>query len=117
MVLNHAIAEGQTKGAALHGFGAALYEELIYDEDGQFLNATYLDYICPGFGETPPMTTAHIEVPTPVNPLGSKGIGEASSQTGPVVIANAVADALGHLGVQIKRLPLPPHYLWELSKE
>ena len=116
MILNHAIAEGQTKGAAIHGFGAALYEELLYDQDGQFLNSTFMDYICPGIGEIPKMTTGYLEIETPVNPLGAKGIGEASSQTGPVVIANAVEDALSPLKVDIKRVPLPPHYLWGLAK-
>ncbi len=116
IILNPAIAEGQVKGAAMHGFGAALYEELLYDENGQFLNSTYMDYICPGVGEAPKMTVAHIEIPSPVNPLGSKGVGEASSQTAPVVIANAVENALAALGIKIDRLPLPPHYLWELHK-
>ncbi len=116
IILNPAIAEGQVKGAALHGFGAALFEELMYDENGQFLNSTYMDYICPGVAEAPRMTVAHIQIPSPVNPLGSKGIGEASSQTAPVVIANAVENALAPLGIKIDRLPLRPHCLWELNK-
>lgn len=115
-ILHPSIAEGQVKGAALHGIGAALYEELMYDENGQFLNSTYMDYICPGVNETPKMVTGHIETPSPLNVLGSKGIGEASSQTAPVVIANAVENALEPLGVKIDRLPLSPHFLWSLKQ-
>ena len=115
-ILHPDIAEGQVKGAALHGIGAALYEELMYDENGQFLNSTYVDYICPGVNETPRMVTGHIETPTPLNVLGSKGIGEASSQTAPVVIANAVENALEPLGIKIDRLPLSPHFLWTLKQ-
>jgi 2-furoyl-CoA dehydrogenase large subunit len=115
-ILHPAIVEGQVKGAALHGIGAALYEELMYDENGQFLNSTYADYICPGINETPKMVTGHVETPSPLNVLGSKGIGEASSQTAPVVIANAVEDALEPLGMKIDRLPLSPHFLWSLKE-
>ncbi|MDY6973224.1 MAG: xanthine dehydrogenase family protein molybdopterin-binding subunit, partial [Thermodesulfobacteriota bacterium] len=115
-ILHPGIVAGQVKGSALHGMGAALYEELMYDENGQFLNSTYMDYICPGAGETPRMITGHIETPSPVNPLGSKGIGEASSQTAPVAFANAVENALEPLGIKIDRLPLTPHMLWHLGR-
>ena len=75
-----------------------------------------MDYICPGVGETSRMTTDHIEIPSPVNPLCLKGVGEASSQTAPVVIANAVKNALEPLGLKIGRLPMSPHYLRRLNK-
>jgi 2-furoyl-CoA dehydrogenase large subunit len=106
------IAEGQIYGGALHGLGGALYEELAYDGDGQCLTASFMDYVVPSAGEAPAIEIAHIVSPSPLTPLGSKGLGESSSMTVPAVIANAVSDALKPLGVSITELPMTPARLW-----
>ena len=106
------IAEGQIYGGALHGLGGALYEELAYDENGQCLTASFMDYVVPSAGEAPKIEIAHVVSPSPLTPLGSKGLGESSSMTVPAVIANAVSDALKPLGVSITELPMTPARLW-----
>src|SRR6266478_757267 len=113
-IINPMIAEGQIYGGALHGLGGALYEELLYDDDGQFLTGSFMDYLVPTASEAPVIDIAHIVSPSPLTPLGSKGLGESSSMTVPAVIANAVSDALGPLGVRITELPMSPARLWEL---
>src|SRR5439155_371955 len=79
----------------------ALYEELVYAEDGQLLTGTFMDYLVPTASEAPTIDIAHVVSPSPLTPLGSKGLGESSSMTVPAVIANAVSDALGPLGIRI----------------
>jgi 2-furoyl-CoA dehydrogenase large subunit len=111
------IAEGQIYGGALHGLGGALYEELRYDDHGQLLTATFMDYLVPTASEAPVIEIAHVVSPSPLTPLGSKGLGESSSMTVPAVIANAVSDALAPLGVRISELPMTPTRLWELIQE
>ena len=113
-IINPMIAEGQIYGGALHGLGGALYEELLYDDDGQFLTGSFMDYLVPTASEAPVIDIAHIVSPSPLTPLGSEGLGESSSMTVPAVIANAVSDALGPLGVRITELPMSPARLWEL---
>ena len=113
-IINPMIAEGQIYGGALHGLGGALYEELAYDDDGQLLAGTFMDYLVPTATEAPTIDIAHIVSPSPLTPLGSKGLGESSSMTVPAVIANAVSDALVPLGIQITELPMSPTKLWEL---
>ncbi|MBI4593890.1 MAG: molybdopterin-dependent oxidoreductase, partial [Candidatus Rokubacteria bacterium] len=115
-IINPMIAEGQIYGGALHGLGGALYEELLYDDDGQCLTATFMDYLVPTASEAPVIDVAHIESPSPLTPLGSKGLGESSSMTVPAVIANAVSDALAPLGVRISELPMTPTRLWQLIR-
>ena len=111
-IINPMIAEGQIYGGALHGLGGALYEELAYDEDGQCLTASFMDYVVPSAGEAPRIEIDHVVSPSPLTPLGSKGLGESSSMTVPAVIANAVSDALRPLGVSITELPMTPARLW-----
>lgn len=111
-VINPMIAEGQIYGGALHGLGGALYEELAYDDSGQCLTASFMDYVVPSAGEAPRLDIDHLVSPSPLTPLGSKGLGEASSMTVPAVIANAVSDALAPLGVRITELPMTPARLW-----
>ena len=111
-IINPMIAEGQIYGGALHGLGGALYEELAYDEDGQCLTASFMDYVVPSAGEAPRIDIDHVVSPSPLTPLGSKGLGESSSMTVPAVIANAVSDALRPLGVRINELPMTPARLW-----
>src|SRR5262247_1127543 len=113
-IINPMIVEGQIYGGALHGLGGALYEELKYDDDGQFLTGTFMDYLVPTATEAPAhIDIAHVVSPSPLTPLGSKGLGESSSMTVPAVIANAVSDALRLVGVGITELPMTPSGLWE----
>jgi 2-furoyl-CoA dehydrogenase large subunit len=112
-IINPMIAEGQIYGGALHGLGGALYEELAYDEDGQCLTGTFMDYLVPTASEAPTIEIAHVVSPSPLTPLGSKGLGESSSMTVPAVIANAVSDALKPLGIRINDLPMTPSKLWK----
>ncbi|MBI1958764.1 MAG: molybdopterin-dependent oxidoreductase, partial [Candidatus Rokubacteria bacterium] len=111
--INPMIAEGQIYGGALHGLGGALYEELAYDEDGHLLTGTFMDYLVPTACEAPTIEIAHVVSPSPLTPLGSKGLGESSSMTVPAVIANAVSDALSPLGIRINELPMTPSTLWK----
>jgi 2-furoyl-CoA dehydrogenase large subunit len=113
-IINPMIAEGQIYGGALHGLGGALYEELAYDDDGNLLTASFMDYLVPTASEAPKIDIAHIVSPSPLTPLGSKGLGESSSMTVPAVIACAVSDALKPLGVRITELPMSPTRLWEI---
>jgi 2-furoyl-CoA dehydrogenase large subunit len=116
-IINPMIAEGQIYGGALHGLGGALYEELKYDDDGQFLTGTFMDYLVPTATEAPAhIDIAHVVSPSPLTPLGSKGLGESSSMTVPAVIANAVSDALRPVGVRITELPMTPSGLWEMIR-
>jgi 2-furoyl-CoA dehydrogenase large subunit len=113
-IINPMIAEGQIYGGALHGLGGALFEELQYDEGGQLLTGTFMDYLVPTASEAPVIDIAHVASPSPLTPLGSKGLGESSSMTVPAVIANAVSDALAPLGIGITELPMSPTRLWAL---
>jgi len=115
-IINPMIAEGQIHGGALHGLGGALCEELRYDEAGQCVSATFMDYAIPTAADAPPIEIAHLSTPSPLTPLGSKGLGESSSMTIPAVIANAVSDALRPLGVRITELPITRPRLWALME-
>jgi carbon-monoxide dehydrogenase large subunit len=109
-VVNPLIVEGQLVGALAQGIGGALLEELAYDEQAQPLATTFMDYLVPTALEMP--STTHVraleETPTPLNPLGVKGVGEGGSSGAGAAVANAVADALAPLGVEITGLPLAP---------
>ena len=106
--LNPALVDGQIRGAFAHAVGAALYEELAYSEDGAFLSGTLADYLVPTACEVPDPVILHFDTPSPVTPLGAKGVGEGNCMTTPVCIANAVADALGADSLD---LPLTPAHL------
>lgn len=110
--LNPSIVEGQIHGGYVHGLGAALFEELVYDERGNFQSATFADYLCPTAVEVPPLTIGHVETTSPVNALGAKGMGDGSSMLTPAAIANAVADALGRGDIV---LPLTRQRIWALA--
>ncbi|MEA2805736.1 MAG: 2-furoyl-CoA dehydrogenase large subunit [Rhodospirillaceae bacterium] len=110
--LNPKIVEGQVHGGFVHGLGAALFEELAYDERGNFLSGTFADYLCPTAVEVPTVDIGHVETVTPVNSLGAKGMGDGSSMLTPAAIANAVADALGRDDIS---LPLTLQRVWDLA--
>lgn len=107
-IVNPLIADGQSIGGVVQGIGGALYEALIYDEDGQLRSANFMDYLLPTAGEVPEILVDHLETPTSHNPLGAKGLGEGGA-VGPVAaIGNAVEDALKPYGVVIRECPLSP---------
>jgi 2-furoyl-CoA dehydrogenase large subunit len=116
-ILNPQIYEGQIYGAFLHGLGGALYEEMAYDENGQFITRTFMDYLVPTFMEQPKLTMGHTETPSPLTVLGSKGVGESITETVPACLANAVTDALTPLGIEINELPIIPSRLWHRMQE
>ncbi len=109
--LNPALVDGQIRGAFAHAVGAAFYEELAYSEDGSFLSGTLADYLVPTACEVPEPRILHRDTPSPVTPLGAKGVGEGNCMTTPVCLANAVADALGAESLD---LPLTPARIGDL---
>ncbi|HYF95422.1 MAG TPA: xanthine dehydrogenase family protein molybdopterin-binding subunit [Symbiobacteriaceae bacterium] len=117
LLLNPQIAEGQVQGSVAHGIGGALYEEMTYDADGQCLSGSFADYLVPTAMEIPRVDIAHFESPSPWTTLGSKGAGEASTETAPVAITAAVADALRPLGVTVREWPVSPSRLWTWVQE
>ena len=110
-LINPMIVEGQVHGGVAQGIGGALYERMAYDEHGQLTNASFMDFLMPYCTEIPPIDTDHQETPSPLNPLGIKGAGEAGVIPGSAVIAAALEDAIG---VAVKRMPLAPHEIHEL---
>ncbi len=116
-VLNPLLLEGQVMGSIAHALGGTLYEEWAYDENGQCLTASFQDYLVPTAMEVPKVDIGHVETPSPLTALGSKGAGESSTMSVPVAIANAIADALAPLGVTINELPLSPNKIWHLIQE
>ena len=116
-IINPQIVEGQVHGAIVHGIGGALYEEMAYADDGQFLCSTFMDYLCPTASDVPDFRVGHIETLSPINLSGSKGVGESSTMSAPVAIANAVNDALAPLGLGIEELPITPDKIWRLMNQ
>jgi len=111
-ILNPKIVEGQIHGGFAHGLGAALYEELVHDRDGNFVSGSFAEYLCPTATEMPPLDIGHVSTPTPVNLTGAKGMGDGSSMLAPAALANAAADALGREDIE---LPLTLARVWELA--
>jgi aerobic carbon-monoxide dehydrogenase large subunit len=112
-MINPMIVEGQVHGGVAQGVGGALYERIVYDADGQLLNASFMDFLMPYASEVPTVETDHISSPSPLNPLGVKGVGEAGVIPGAAVIASAIEDAEG---IRIDRMPISPSELWELRQ-
>src|SRR6185503_12081025 len=98
------------------GVGGALYEELAYDAQANFICQTLGDYCMPRGRQIPAVRVAHLYTPSPLNPLGVKGLGEGGAMAPPAAIANAVEDALGHLGVRIDATPITPTRLADLLR-
>jgi carbon-monoxide dehydrogenase large subunit len=114
-VINPLILEGQVQGGVAQGLGNAFYEQLIYDENGQLLTGTFMDYLVPTALEVPPIETGHTATPSPLNPLGIKGAGEAGAIPVGPLFAQAVEDALHDTPIEILEIPLSPKRLWELT--
>jgi CO/xanthine dehydrogenase Mo-binding subunit len=113
-MLNPLILEGQIHGGVALGVGNSFYEQLIFDDNGQLLNASLADYLIPTAAEVPRMEVAHQETPSPLNPIGSKGAGEAGAIPVPALFAQAVEDALVDYDPEILEMPLSPNRLFEL---
>ena len=103
-----------TMGGIAHGIGAALLEELAYNEDGQMIAQSFMDYLLPSSHEVPDVKIIEHETPSPLTVLGQKGSGESGYLGAPAAIANAINDALRPLGVSINTLPLTPSKLGDL---
>lgn len=116
-ILNPLIVEGQMLGGAAHGLAGSLYEHFVYNDDGQLLTSTFVDYLAITSVEMPEVTLSHMETPSPFTPLGAKGCGEGSAILLPALIGNAVEDALSPFGVRITELPLTPNKIWELLRQ
>ncbi len=112
-VVNPVILEGQVHGGVAQGVGGALYERMVYDEHGQLLNATFMDFLMPYATEVPLVEVDHMETPSPLNPLGIKGAGEAGVIPGMAVLASAIEDAEGFV---IRRMPISPSELFHLRE-
>ena len=113
-IINPMIVDGQVHGAVAQGIGAALYEEVVYDAEGQILTASLADYLVPGAGEVPPIDILHIEATLPSTLGGFRGMGEGGTIGAPAAIANALADALAPYEIDINELPATPERLFQL---
>ncbi len=116
-VINPLIVEGQVQGGTSQGIGQALYEAVHYDESGQLLSGSLMDYAMPKATMLPHFEIANTVTPTPINPLGAKGIGESGCIAGAACILNAVLDALTPLGVRNLDMPLKPERIWRAIHE
>jgi carbon-monoxide dehydrogenase large subunit len=115
-ILDHDVVEGQVQGAVAQGIGNAIFEELTYDDVGQLMTASLMDYLVPYATDIPVMQTEHMETPSPFTFNGVKGVGEAGTVGAYAAVPCAVADALRPLGVDVTSLPLSPQRLWEQIK-
>jgi carbon-monoxide dehydrogenase large subunit len=116
-VLNHMLVDGQIHGGVAQGVAQALYEEFVYDAEGNPLTTSLIDYTIPTIGEIPQVETISMETPTPLNPLGAKGIGESGTIGSTPAVQNAVIDAVSHLGVRHIDMPLHPMRVWEAIRD
>jgi len=112
-MINPKVVEGQVFGGVVQGIGGVLYEHMVYDDDGNPLTSTFVDYLLPTACEVPTIEVGHIESPAP-NPLGVKGMGEGGAIASPAAVINAVADALAPLGVRISGSPLGPRQILDM---
>src|SRR5581483_11244777 len=110
-VVNPMLVEGQIMGGAVQGLGGILSEAIAYDAEGQLLSGSLMDYALPKADEVPVIHIAHQHSPSPLNPLGVKGVGEGGAVAPPAAIANAVCDALAAYGVEINHTPIRPEAL------
>ena len=115
--INPLLVEGQIVGGAAQGIGATLLEELVYDDNGQLLAGSFMDYLLPTSTDVPPIESIVLEeAPSPLNPLGVKGAGEGGIVATGATLANAVTNALAPLGVQVNQLPLSPNFIAKLLR-
>ena len=116
-IINPLIVDGQVHGGLAQGIGQAMFEEVVYDEDGQPVTASFMDYVIPRAADLPTFQLDNTVTPTPVNPLGAKGVGEAGTIGSTPCVVNAAVDALAPFGVTHIEMPLRPERLWRLIQE
>lgn len=116
-LINPVIVEGQIQGGVAHGIGNCFYEQLVHDENGQLMNASFMDYLLPTAMDVPRVEIGHRETASPLNPLGLKGVGEAGAIPAGAAFAQALENALPEYGLEIREMPLSPNRLWELLEE
>jgi aerobic carbon-monoxide dehydrogenase large subunit len=116
-IINPMIVEGQIHGGLTMGLAPALFEEISYDEQGNIQGGSFIDYLLPTAVETPKWETDKTTTPSPHHPLGAKGVGESATVGAPAAIANAVVDALWHLGVRHIDIPITSDKVWKLLRE
>jgi len=105
---------GQIQGGVAQGIGNAFYEKLMFDENGQLLNASFMDYLIPTALDVPNIEADHITTPSPLNPMGIKGAGEAGAIPVGALFAQAIEDAIYDSELEITEIPLSPSMLWEI---
>jgi aerobic carbon-monoxide dehydrogenase large subunit len=116
-IINPLVVEGQIHGGLTQGLAPALFEEIVYDDNGTCLTGTFADYLVPTAVESPKWETGHTITPSPHHPLGAKGVGESPTVGAPPAIANAVVDALWHLGVRHLDIPITPQKVWKALRD
>ncbi len=116
-IINPLVVEGQIQGGLTMGLAPAMFEEIVYDEHGMNLTGTFMDYLLPTAVETPKWELGKTITPSPHHPIGAKGVGESPTVGAPPAIANAVVDALWHLGVRHIDIPITPQKVWKLLRE
>jgi carbon-monoxide dehydrogenase large subunit len=116
-IINPMIVDGQVHGGVVQGLGQALYEQAVYDENGQLITGELMDYAIPKASMVPHIESSHTCTPSPVNPLGVKGVGEAGTIGCSPAVVNSVVDALCHLGVRHLDMPLTPEKLWKVIQQ
>src|SRR6266436_827308 len=116
-IINPMIVDGQIHGGLAMGLAPALLEEISYDDDGNIIGGSFMDYLVPTAMETPSWETDKTVTPSPHHPFGAKGVGESATVGAPPAIANAVVDALSHVGVRHVDIPITPEKVWRLLKE
>ncbi|MEO7652434.1 MAG: molybdopterin cofactor-binding domain-containing protein, partial [Bryobacteraceae bacterium] len=114
-IINPLIVDGQVHGGVVQGLGQALWEQAVYDDNGQLITGELMDYAIPKAHMIPWIESAHTVTPSPVNPLGVKGVGEAGTIGCSPAVVNSVVDALSHLGVRHIDMPMTPEKLWKLA--
>ncbi|HKI01835.1 MAG TPA: xanthine dehydrogenase family protein molybdopterin-binding subunit [Thermoanaerobaculia bacterium] len=117
VVLNPMLVDGQVHGGVAQGIGNAFYEQLVYDDNGQLLNASFMDFLLPTALDVPRVEVGHEETASPLNALGTKGAGEAGAIPVGALFAQAVENALAIPGLEILEIPLKPSRLWEIAEE
>jgi carbon-monoxide dehydrogenase large subunit len=116
-IMNPMLVDGQVHGGLASGIAQALWEQMVYDDDGNPLTSTLAEYAIPSAAELPSYTTAHTETPSPLNDLGAKGIGESATVGSTPAVQNAVVDALSHLGVRHIDMPCTPERVWRAIED
>ena len=111
--INPMLIDGQVHGGVVHSIGQALYERIHYDENGQLVTGTFVDYCLPSAADVPSIETDRTETPSPTNSLGVKGVGEAGTIAATAAVTNAVIDALKPAGITFMNMPLTPNRIWE----